>query len=116
VSARLIQARAPELLTETQFSGLVRELAAIGGWRLRYHTVDSRGSKRGFPDWVLVHREDRRIIFAELKTETGKPTEQQEEWLEALERVRGLEVHLWRPSDWAREGGIVQTLTGRRPA
>jgi hypothetical protein len=111
----MIQARAPELLTESQFSELVREVAAIGGWTLRYHTRNSRGSTHGFPDWVLVHREDRRIIFAELKTEAGRPTAQQSAWLEALERVRGLEVHLWRPSDWDREGGIVQTLTGRRP-
>ncbi len=41
-----------------------------------------------------------RVVYAELKTETGKPTQQQNDWLAAL-NAAGAEVYLWRPLDLA---------------
>jgi hypothetical protein len=133
VSAKTLLAADPSLLTEAQLSGLVVELARIGGWK-RYHTFDSRRSNHGFPDWVFV--KGPRLLFVELKSEVGKLRDEQVEWLDAL-RVVGqrvvdvvgmlrdavsgnvlepfvdepsVEVHVWRPSDWEL---IVKTLTGR---
>jgi hypothetical protein len=125
VTPRTLLARDPALLTESQWASIVNETAAIGGWR-RYHTYLSKRSPAGFPDLVLV--KGPRLIFAELKTDakTSKLTEQQEAWLEDLREVErytdampswsggrcGVEVHVWRPSDWP---AVVETLTGRKP-
>ena len=98
-------------LTERQFmTGVVREAIACG-W-LVFHDQDSRGSTPGYPDLTLVH-EERGIIFAELKTEVGRPTEAQVRWLSQLRAAsRGMDkvqVFLWRPRDWAE---IMTALHG----
>lgn len=112
MSVKGLLAHDPNLLTEAQLSGLVAELARLGGWTLRYHTLRSKGSAHGFPDWVFVHPGKQRILFAELKSEKGKPTDRQRAWLDGLSDVAGLEVYLWKPSDWTE---IVTVLTGRKP-
>jgi hypothetical protein len=70
------------------------DLAAQLHWSV-YHTRYSIGSTAGFPDLVLVRE---RVIYAELKRETGKPTGNQLVWLDILHNARQ-EVYLWRPSD-----------------
>lgn len=107
-SKKLVALR-PDLLTEAQLSGLVVELARLGGWR-RYHTFNSRRSTHGFPDWVFV--KGGRMIAAELKSEIGRPTDDQVAWLDALSEVPGVEVYLWKPSDFDE---IAEVLTGRKP-
>lgn len=62
------------------------------GWR----TAVS-GDGAGFPDLVLVRGD--RLVFAELKSETGQLTAEQEAWRDALRATHG-ECYLWRPSDW----------------
>ena len=62
----------------------------------------------GFPDLVLAHPQ-KGVIFAELKSEKGKPTEAQMEWLEVLSNATYgcptksdhwlVRVCVWRPSD-----------------
>ena len=47
---------------------------------------------------VLANPEQKRVIYAELKSEKGKLTEYQREWLETLEAC-GQEVYLLRPAD-----------------
>ena len=84
----------PPPLSEKQFQSLVLELAATFGFRW-YHTYRSRKSPTGFPDLVLVRD---RVIFAELKSDTGKPTKDQQAWLDAL-TLAGAEAYLWRPDD-----------------
>lgn len=63
------------------------------GWRVDHH----RGSA-GWPDLALVR--DGRLVVAELKADAGRVSPQQREWLTALRAVPGVEVHLWKPSDW----------------
>lgn len=72
----------------------VAQLARIYGWH-RYHTFRSEHSPAGFPDDVLVRE---RVIYAELKGQTGKLSPLQEAWLQWL-RGAGQEVYVWRPSD-----------------
>jgi hypothetical protein len=83
-----------DLLSERDFAAQVADLARALGWR-RFHVYDSRRSRHGWPDEVLVR--GLRFVVAELKVETGKPTADQAEWLDAL-ATAGLEVYLWRPS------------------
>lgn len=96
-------------ISETAWQGSVEAIARGAGWRL-YHPPDNRpvtarsGRKyvqdvrRGFPDLVLVRAG--RLLFVELKTETGPFREGQVEWLEDLAGA-GVEVAVWRPRDRA---------------
>lgn len=83
-------------MTEKDWQEEVLTLARYGGWTLRYHTFDSRHSAAGFPDLVLVRVPE--LVIAELKTDKGRVSPAQQEWLEALAAC-GLETHVWRPRD-----------------
>lgn len=96
--------------SETAFQSWVLELARLTGWHaahfrsvrvqrrdgsVRYMTpVQADGA--GYPDLHMVRGE--RSVFAELKAQHGKPSSEQEAWMEKL-RATGHEVYLWRPSD-----------------
>lgn len=67
-------------------------IARLMGWRC-YHTLRSKGSEPGYPDWTLVRE---RIVFLELKTEAGKVSSAQSEWIAALEAGGG-EIYVVRP-------------------
>jgi hypothetical protein len=82
-------------VSEKDFQALVLRQAADCGF-LCYHTYDSRKSEEGFPDLVMVRE---RVIYAELKSATGKLTRPQALWLSALKEA-GQEVWIWRPGDW----------------
>jgi hypothetical protein len=84
-------------LTEKAFMQQVVDLATLHGW-LVYHTYDSRRSSPGFPDLVMV--KGNTLLFAELKTEKGKLSQAQGQWLEALSKVETISSHIWKPSDW----------------
>ena len=107
--------------TEAAFQQQLVQLAELYGWR-SYHTHDSRRSQRGFPDLVLVRGPE--LIFAELKTDTGRIKPEQLEWIDALGLVSTnyrhavellaeevadgdpdpsagcVDVYLWRPADF----------------
>lgn len=84
-------------MTEKQFEAQVKELAKIFGWNY-YHTWRSYHSPMGFPDCVMVRLS--RIIFAELKSDKGKVTPAQQEWLDILKGTEKVEVYLWYPDDF----------------
>ena len=88
----------PAGCSEKVFQRHVVALAERGGWEA-FHVYDSRRSAAGFPDLVLVRPPV--LILAELKTDTGRTTPAQDEWLELLGRVPGVRVRLWRPALWA---------------
>jgi len=98
--------------TEREFQREVIQRAQALGWYV-YHALPGQGrnkhltlfiGKRGFPDLVLCRPP--RLIFAELKSERGKPSDDQREWLDAL-RGCGVEVYLWRPSDMEAIVGVL---------
>jgi hypothetical protein len=81
-------------MSEAAFQAEVVRLAKALGW-LVFSTWDSRHSPAGEPDLRLVRD---RVIWAELKSEKGKPTVLQKAALEALADA-GAEAYLWRPSN-----------------
>lgn len=64
---------------------------------LVFHDNDSRRNAAGFPDLVIVGRE--RVLFRELKTDTGRLRADQEVWLARL-LAAGADAAVWRPRDW----------------
>ncbi len=90
-------------MTERQFQGGVEQLLRLYGWRY-YHTHDSRRSSAGFPDLCAVRGS--RLVFIELKTETGRVSDEQKAWLADIENA-GVEAYVWRPSDMERIPGIL---------
>jgi VRR-NUC domain. len=88
--------------TEKEFQQSIINVAHLLGWKV-YHTWSSIRSVAGFPDLVLVRRD--RLIFAEVKTENGKVTKAQQEWLDNLQHVA--EVYVFRPRDWTNVVDIL---------
>ena len=103
-------------ITEAQWQSTVEEIARLCGW-LVYHAPDNRpvlsgrgtryvqNVRAGFPDLVLVRRD--RLVFAELKRETGRLSDDQHCWLQALEDAKA-EVFVWYPSDLQRVREVLQ--------
>jgi len=89
-------------LTEREFSLQVEGLFKLFGWRYAHFrpAQTNKGWRtpmtgtKGFPDYVAVRVRDgkRQIIFAELKSEKGKISTEQDDWLTELGG------YLWRPS------------------
>jgi hypothetical protein len=99
-------------VTERDLREQVRDVCRLFGWKL-YFSWTSIHSPRGFPDLVLANPEQKRVIYAELKSEKGVVTEYQQEWLDTLAAC-GQEVHLWRPGDIERVVEILRpgAMTG----
>lgn len=89
-------------INEREFLGQVVDLAKMFGWRV-YHTWLSKHSAAGFPDLVLVRPP--RLVFAELKSEKGKLTVPQAQWIWLLRQCA--ETYIWRPHQFEK---IVEKL------
>jgi hypothetical protein len=94
-------------VNEKDFQHLVFQLALWTGWRVNHQLPAQNAAGRwrtatqghaGFPDLVLAHP-TRGVIFAELKSATGRVSESQRAWLDTLEQA-GAEAYVWRPTDW----------------
>lgn len=106
-------------ISEAQFQRQVLQLAKLCGWRTAHFRpgLDRRGNWQtavagdgaGFPDLVLVRE---RVLFVELKTDTGRLTPDQEAWRQAAQAA-GATHHVWRPRDWP---AIESTLQRRSEA
>lgn len=94
----------PLAITEKVFTQQVTDLARHFGWTT-YHPYLSVRSTPGWPDMAIVRPP--RFILAELKTDKGKLSPQQEKWLHLLGQCPGIEVYEWRPRDYDE---IVQVL------
>lgn len=92
-------------MTERELQDAIVQTARVLGWRV-YHTHDSRHSAAGYPDLTMVR--NGRLVFAELKSATGKASEAQQEWLRDL-RLSSAEVYMWEPSRWL-DGTIERVL------
>ena len=102
-------------MTEKQFQDVVVDLAMFWGWKVHHVRPGMTRSGAwltavqghvGFPDLVLAHGGRKpgvrremlpAVIFAELKSATGKPSAAQNEWAEVLTTVPGVEHYIWRP-------------------
>ena len=106
-------------ITEADFQKQVIELAHLFGWKVcefRKARLKKRGQDTyrtpfgadgaGFPDLILIR--DNVLLVVELKSERGKTTPAQEQWLSAFTKA-GVISRVWRPSDWDT---IVLTLQG----
>ena len=94
-------------MSEKEFQGAVMDAARGLGWRCFHpRTVQTAEGTHltaftgdaGFPDLVLVHKY-KGVIFAELKADRGRLSEQQREWRDQL-ITAGAEYYVWRPKDW----------------
>ena len=97
--------------TEADLREQIRTLCELYGW-LMYFTWNSRHSPSGFPDLVLAQPEYRRLIYAELKSDEGRLTKHQAEWIEAL-RACGQAVYVWRPEDITEIARLLQPQGNR---
>ena len=100
------------LITEKEFQATVVEYAQARGWKVAHFrpAMTSRLDKKGKPVWVTPVQADGegfvdlvlvrfRIVYAEVKSETGKLSKQQEGWRDAIVEAGG-EWYCWKPSDW----------------
>ena len=99
-------------ISEAQLQRMVIEEAKRLGWGkpisrddmpanycLIYHTHDSRKSAWGFPDLVLCHVGQLRVLYVEVKREGEKPDPFQLAWHESL-LACGQESYVWFPHDY----------------
>jgi Holliday junction resolvase len=85
-------------MTEAAFQAQVMTVLRLNGW-LVAHVRDARAQDAtGLPDVVAVHPQ-RGVLFAELKSATGRLRPDQERWIVALSRQAGVKVRVWRPDD-----------------
>ena len=98
------------VMPEATLQAQVEAMARMFGWMV-YHTHDSRRSQAGFPDLTMVRAGQ--LIFAELKSQKGRETDWQRQWLDRLTDVSQeaegtVGVFLWRPADML--SGLIESI------
>lgn len=105
-------------MTERDLQAAVLELAERFGWRCLHLATAQRGARfltatnragKGWPDVFAIR--DGRVLVAELKSDRGKTTPEQDAWLEEFRRVMGARVFVWTPADW-QSGAVEAALRG----
>lgn len=102
------QQQAPKL-SEEEFQQQVIDLAHYCNWTVAHFrkartlkgwVTPVQADGKGWPDLVLVRHFT--IIFAELKSEKGKLTPEQQNWIDLLSNVgdKDVQVYIWRPENW----------------
>jgi len=81
---------------EKTFQRAVVDLATWNGWKVHW-VWNSRHSPAGWPDIFAVR--GARMVALELKTERGRITAAQEDWILTL-KAAGVEAFFARPSEW----------------
>lgn len=98
-------------LTEKAWQRQIVELARTLGWHC-WHCHDARRTVPGMPDLILIRE---RLLWVELKTETGKLTDNQAAFHDRL-IAAGQTVFVWRPRDWEDAGMQLARREHRRVA
>lgn len=102
-------------MSEEDLLGAVLDMAAVHGVRTAHFRAAKtaqgwrtpvQGDGKGWPDLVLVGAGG--VLFRELKSAAGSPSEEQRAWLVAL-NVAGQDANVWRPVD-LRSGRILAEL------
>ena len=95
-------------INEKAFQTIVIATARECGWMV-YHTYDSRKSEPGFPDLCMV--KDGIVMFVELKTDKGKATTAQRNWIKQFirhqHRCQRFIVEIWRPKTWEEKKKLL---------
>jgi len=100
--------------SEDEFSEMVVQFAQLNGWACVHFRAARTGNGwrtpvsadgKGWVDWQFVRE---RVVYAELKTDKGRLTDEQKAWSDRL-KAAGQEVYLWRPESWDE---IKRTLGG----
>ena len=96
-------------ISEEQFLKQVIMLANAFHWKVAHFRTSLsqsgkwitavQGDGKGFPDLVLVRLDPPEVIFAELKSQKGRLSPEQKEWLDLL-KGSGQQVYVWRPDDY----------------
>jgi hypothetical protein len=104
---------------EADFQKWIVDVAQSFGWRVWHvptpmkpigrntFVPDSRG--RGLADLILLHDDPPRLIFAEVKNETGKLSDEQSEFLRLSQAV----AHSCVPYDPSPSGRVVAAYLWR---
>lgn len=82
------------LAAESMLQDTIRVAALRKGWQF-YHTHRSDRSDAGFPDCICV--KDGRMLVFELKTQKGRVSQKQREWIAAFEGVPMVLAAVVRP-------------------
>ncbi len=106
-------------MTERELLENVIELAHLLGWKVAHFRpaktekgwrTPCQADAKGFPDLTLI--KGKRTIFAELKSDKGVLTFEQDRWIKALKQGKPRrEVYIWKPADWL-SGEIERVLRG----
>ena len=108
-------------MNEAQFQNTVIDLAQKLGWKVAHFRsaqtakgwrtpVQADGA--GFPDLLMIRLRDGRCVVAEIKSEKGRLSELQAEWLCAFGDA-GVKYYVWRPEDLGptvEESRIMEVL------
>jgi len=86
---------------------LLREVLGVAAKHkvLAYHSYGPPVSTKGFPDLVIVGEHG--VIFAELKSDDGETSAEQDLWIWTL-AAAGFPCQLWRPEDL--DSGEIEQL------
>lgn len=98
-------------MNEAQWQAKVVEFARWNGWHV-FHPYYSRRSEPGWPDLSMIRGD--RLVFAELKSRTGRVSPPQHHVLGLLAAVPHVEVYLWRPMDWPDVMQVLQRVPAAR--
>lgn len=97
---------------EEEFQRAVIDYARLHGWLVAhfrpvrvqrkngsvYFETPAAADGKGFPDLVLLR--EKRLIVAELKVGSNKPSPEQEKWLAAFGKLSVVQTFVWRPESW----------------
>jgi hypothetical protein len=108
MSRRLGPALPLEDLTEKEWQAQVVSLAKQMSWKI-YHPYRSDRSEPGWPDLCLVRD---RFLAIELKTEKGKLSDAQKDWIRALLNAQ-VEVYVCRPRHLEQLAEVLQARERR---
>jgi len=85
-----------DTMTERELSNNIVKEAKELGWMV-YRTWNSMHSPAGFPDLIMIRHT--RLLAWELKSAKGKMRPLQQEWIDALSQVHGVEAKIVRPDN-----------------
>ena len=105
-------------LREHDLQSYISNAARANGWLVHHSRPGMMRSGKwatplqgnpGLPDLILCKPPF--LILAELKSQAGRVSQAQQQWLLALGGVPGIKAVIWRPSAWL-DGTILRTLKG----